>query len=187
MNDDPNSMAMLPELQGSLMDKIIVLKVQRAKKAFPDSLILERMIQKELPHFLAWLTKYRPPKEVVGNSRFGVKHHFDTKLFQEARASSEDQAFVEILQTYLAEWKVSKTKDGKAPEAWVGTATQLFYEMSESEVCKFAIRGEYSVYRVGTSLKAMASHGYQIARAHTSKGNVWTLPTELERKLKEGK
>jgi len=174
LNDDPSSLKMLPELQESLMDKLLVLKVHRQKKKFPPASELEPMILGELPYFLSYLVHLRPQGEVVGNSRFGVKSFIHEELRQEALSSSQDHAFMEILTLYFSEYSVEHPDK----TYWEGSATELVSELTKCELTRGLMK-DYTPIRVGRNLGTLISLSLPILRKRSRQSVLWRIPLDL--------
>lgn len=123
MNTDPESLRMLPDLEVSIRDKIMLLKIADAKSSvFPT----DPEIREELPYFCAWSRDFQIPEAMV-DRRFGVRHWHHPELLAAAMAESPTQSTVDILDAWRREWfAVVETKE------WTGTPTELLTRLSES-------------------------------------------------------
>ncbi|MGC3990163.1 MAG: hypothetical protein QM796_10875 [Chthoniobacteraceae bacterium] len=83
-NDDPQSLFVLPDLDASMLDKMMILKAAKAKMPMPTGTTAERgrfmeTLHQELPAFLHHLEhEFILPEEMRGE-RFGVReyHHHE--------------------------------------------------------------------------------------------------------------
>ena len=81
LNMDANSLSVIPSLDSSNRDKLMALRMSdSASSKFPPNDELERTIEKELPHLARWLLDWEVPKEVKGDSRFGVYGYIDKTI-----------------------------------------------------------------------------------------------------------
>lgn len=123
MNTDPESMRMIPDMELTIKDKILLLKIADALcSKFPT----DEEVRAELPYFCAWARDFSIPEELAHN-RFGVVawHHPD--LLAAAMAESPTQSTHEILDAWRAEWfKVVEAKE------WSGTTTELLTRLLQS-------------------------------------------------------
>ena len=177
MNDDAKSLQMIPDLEQTLVDKIMLFKVSRPTTYdFHDSVKLEEDIERELPWMLRWLLNWDPPKECIGESRFGVKAYHHPELHREATESGLSSSFLDILGLFLDEWRVAHD----TAEAWEGSAAQLLSEMSNCERVSVVSR-EFSTRQIGLHLRSLSTKpefGIRQSDARKKCGYVWRLPIE---------
>tara|TARA_R100000655_G_scaffold108745_3_gene161355 strand:- start:1228 stop:2673 length:1446 start_codon:yes stop_codon:yes gene_type:complete len=121
LNDDPNSMSVIPNLDSSNRDKIIAFRITDKPFEFPNKKSLEATIKKELPYYLAFLKDFGIPDEIKGDDRFGVTSFIDPTLSAAAYDSSSRARAAEILDLF------SKGFRENAPEKkeWRGTFIEL--------------------------------------------------------------
>jgi len=127
MNIDPESLALLPAMDSSFADKVMLFRlrdgfVPKFKRTTTEN---ESQILSELPHFLRWLLNWEPPKEVINRSkpRYGVKPFHHPKLVEESHAESVEYSVQELLEP----WCIGKSKDRDAQATY--TATELLHEL----------------------------------------------------------
>jgi len=123
MNDDPESLSMLPQADIAVFDKSLVLKVQipSVPALFPSN--AEIMV--ELPYFAAWLRDWVPPEYVqYDQGRFGVRSYTHPKLHEMARSISHATTFTEVIEDWRKEYFRSGGP-GEALQAWVGHPSKL--------------------------------------------------------------
>jgi hypothetical protein len=123
LNDDPNSMSVIPNLDSSNRDKIIAFRISATPFDFPDRKTLEATIKKELPYYLAFLKGFKVPDEIQEDDRFGVKSFIDPTLSDAAYDSSTRARAAEILDMFSQELRAT---DPNRTE-WRGT----FYKLSQ--------------------------------------------------------
>ena len=123
LNDDPNSMSVIPNLDSSNRDKIIAFRINPTPFDFPDRKILEATIKKELPYYLAFLKGFKIPDEIKGDDRFGVKSFIDPTLSDAAYDSSTRARAAEILDMFSQELRATAPNK----KEWRGT----FYKLSQ--------------------------------------------------------
>lgn len=123
LNDDPNSMSVIPNLDSSNRDKIIAFRISATPFDFPDRKTLETTIKKELPYYLAFLKGFKVPDEIQEDDRFGVKSFIDPTLSDAAYDSSTRARAAEILDMFSQELRAT---DPNRTE-WRGT----FYKLSQ--------------------------------------------------------
>ena len=120
MNLDPESLRMVPNMDISNLEKLLLLK---GSPAGMDRFPSDEEIMRELPFYAAWLRDFKVPAELASD-RFGVKHWHHPELFEAAQAESGTAGAMELLdlfRDYLFE--------GTKLTEWHGTATELYMLM----------------------------------------------------------
>jgi hypothetical protein len=127
MNIDPESLALLPAMDSSFADKVMLFRlrdgfVPKFKRTTTEN---ESQMLAELPHFLRWILNWEIPREIVNKSkpRYGVKPFHHPKLVEESHAESVEYSVQELLEP----WCVGKSKDKDAQTCY--TATELLHEL----------------------------------------------------------
>jgi hypothetical protein len=120
-NEDMSSIRLVPELDGSLMDKLIGLRCQRnpALKSLPDDDV-RRAYREEVPYFAAWLLQWEMPEHCKNidengrwNQRFGgIRPFFDSKLIKRADQTSDTS----LIESLLSSWVKRLSVGGEYPE-----------------------------------------------------------------------
>lgn len=150
LNDDPQSLSIIPNLDGNILDKLMLLKFGGWYPKFRAKHELEPMILAELPHFLAWLNNWSIPEKCVGSFRYGVKPYIHKDLMAEASASSQHNLFIEV----LAEWARKHCEIFQGQTEWSGTTTAL-RDCIENASMGATLR-EYSVRKIGKLMTSLA-------------------------------
>ena len=121
LNDDANSMSVIPTMDSSNRDKLMAFKVCKKYFQFPVKKVLEKTIEEEMPHFLKWLSEWKPPAEVLDDDRFGVKSFIDTSIAYAAYDNSSRSQVAELVDFFA---KACREQNDKIDE-WRGTVTQF--------------------------------------------------------------
>lgn len=171
-NLDPESIRVLPNVEASILDKLIFLRAADRKRSLPEG--LAQTVAKELPYFLHWLLEWTPPPDVLGNSRYGVKSFHDAGILAEATNSSPAAGFLEWLVLFLEEY----FRDKKDSHEWVGTSAQLVAEMGLSELMKNALK-DLSSNQIGKRLGQLMLQGFPVQYRRTRQGNVWAVDRSI--------
>lgn len=84
INDDPDSLRILPKLTPDFADKVMLFRVRHHPLPMPTRTAVEReafsaAIRAELPAFLHYLLQHEPPPS-LHSSRFGVLHYHNPEL-----------------------------------------------------------------------------------------------------------
>ena len=179
LNEDANSLSVIPALDSSNRDKIMALRISdTATSNFPPNHILEATIEDELPHFARWLLDWVPPKEVVsGPARFGVVSYIDERIADAAYDNSSRSSVAELVD-YFA--KQSRLFMEAGATEWRGTLTEfLIATMSfndgrtvgRSNNQEFVRRGMSSMeesYKTNKHVRPIRSEG-------AGGGKVWVI------------
>jgi len=121
LNDDANSMSVIPTLDSSNRDKIMAFKVSPEGFKFPKKQVLEKLIAEEMPHFLKWLSDWKPPEEVLDDDRFGVVSFIDKTIAYAAYDNSSRSQVAELVDFFA---KACRGQNDKMTE-WRGTITEF--------------------------------------------------------------
>tara|TARA_R100001510_G_C7656032_1_gene215631 strand:- start:3214 stop:5394 length:2181 start_codon:yes stop_codon:yes gene_type:complete len=121
LNDDANSMSVIPTLDSSNRDKLMAFKICQEEFKFPPKEKLERIIQDEMPHFLAWLYDWKPPIQVLDDDRFGVKSFIDNSIAFAAYDNSSRAQVAELVDFFAKACRGQNEKMGE----WRGTITEF--------------------------------------------------------------
>lgn len=99
LNADATSVRMIPNLDASLEDKIIVLKFADQKMTFPAD--IEAIIARELPFFLRWLVDWEMPVHIAGENRFGIKAFIHEDIRAAAIHSGDAGDVLEMIESWI--------------------------------------------------------------------------------------
>jgi hypothetical protein len=125
LNDDAESLRMLPETDRNILDKIMLLKT---KSPDVDRWPTDREIAQELPYFAAFLRDWEAPehtKPAAGKGRFGVVTYRHPDLMQAASSTDVTSSFEELLELWRTEW-FAAGGPGEGAQSWTGSPTGLF-------------------------------------------------------------
>jgi hypothetical protein len=132
LNSDATSVRMIPNLDASLEDKIIVLKFADETMRFGAD--VEQVIRRELPFFLRWLLDWEVPAHVVGENRFGIKAFIHENIRVAAISSSDTGDILEIVESWVNRSGPS-LRERHGPH-WHGTATEWVTDVSGDDQLK---------------------------------------------------
>jgi hypothetical protein len=121
LNDDPNSMSVLPTMDSSNRDKIMAFKVAQAPFKFPPKRELEATIDEELPAFAKFLIDWKPPQGVIDDDRFGVKSFIDRSISYAAYDNSSRSQVAELIDYFAKACREQNTEITQ----WRGTITEF--------------------------------------------------------------
>lgn len=152
LNDEPENLLILPPIDDSLEDKIILIKAKRATLPTDIGTMEGRQkywakLMSELPMFLDFLINYQIHPR-LHSGRFGVRHFHHPTLIAALDDMSPEMRLLGLIDTALEE----KDHAGQ----WTGTATELERMLSESAVAYEARRLLNWNNAVGTYLGRLA-------------------------------
>ena len=121
LNMDANSLSVIPSLDSSNRDKLMALRMSdEATTKFPPNDELEEIITNELPYFARWLLDWKVPKEVKGDSRFGVYGYIDKTIASAAYDNSSRSTVAELVEFF-----VKRAREYFTNPIWRGTLTEF--------------------------------------------------------------
>lgn len=129
-NTDADSLDIIPNLDGTVLDKLLIVKLADIKPWFRDKSAAEidEVIAEELPHALAWLARdYQAPEYVTkgASSRFGINAYHHPEIMALTDDLSAPNRDWELLELW---WKLRGSD-----EPWEGNVTDLIGELSNYE------------------------------------------------------
>jgi hypothetical protein len=121
LNDEPENLMILPPLDPSITDKIILLKCAKNPMPMPsgnacDRTKFWRAIQLEIPAFLHTVESFEISLDMQDN-RMGVRAYQHPELETEIRRLDPENILLELIDLHL--WKTI------IPDEWEGTAHEL--------------------------------------------------------------
>jgi hypothetical protein len=156
MNDDELSINMLPSIDRSILDKILVLRAGKPGTSFSNA---EENAHRDLPAFAEYLANWRTPENLLTKldevHRFGHDAWHNETLMETARNSSPSAGLMELLDL----WRPLYFRQSKTEE-WVGTATDLLCQFKLTETVSGLIGG-MSRNSLGIQLQGLARQGVQ--------------------------
>lgn len=149
-NTDPESLKILPALDGTIRDKIMLFKLRTGYRAhfFGNNYQNESRIRGELPYFLNWMINRPCPQNIMDPvfKRFGVKSFHHAELVHQAQSETRESIFVEILHKWFA------TKKDEGLNEVELTSTDLTAELAAA-MGGAANMSTFKVENIGRSLK----------------------------------
>ncbi len=130
VNDEAENLVMLPPLEESIEDKIMLLKVSRAIMPMPSDSPQHRMefwdaVRAEIPSFIHFVENYEIPEELK-ESRFGIQAFQHPELVEVLKEMTHENRLMELMQIIVI------------PEngVWKGTLEQLETQLLEDSTYK---------------------------------------------------
>lgn len=126
LNDEPNSLHVLPPLDSDVAGKILLLRseavdFEKLTRKFRDWHAYYAQLVKELPAFLFYLRRWAIPA-TIADQRYGVVSFKDVDLVERVQAISQEENFLETLDVYLF--------DELGGDNWQGSASALLQKLS---------------------------------------------------------
>jgi hypothetical protein len=105
-NTDPESLRILPTMDGTIQDKIMLFRFNYNYHAhfFDNNSENEGRILRELPFFLRWLLNYQVDPRVIDtkHARFGVISFHHQALVEEATSEQPETRLAEVIRKLMA-------------------------------------------------------------------------------------
>jgi hypothetical protein len=125
VNDEPEHLAMLPMLDDSMSDKVIILKAEHHPMPMPTFGEEQReafraTIYSELPHMLYDILNWDMPEE-IRSPRFGVAHFHHPELLDAIRHISPEMQLLDLIDCTIF-WTHS---EASPCGPWVGRSQEL--------------------------------------------------------------
>jgi hypothetical protein len=121
VNEEPENLMILPPMDDSLEDKIIILKAAKHPMPMPtvtpqEREIFMRKLEAELSHFASFLLDWKIPDNLT-SQRYGVTHFHHPDILQALGALSPENRLLEMVDAELF--------NSCTPVPWRGTAAEL--------------------------------------------------------------
>jgi hypothetical protein len=173
LNDEPENLLILPPLDESLADKVMLLKVKKFALPMPTATIQQRgafwdALLAELPGFLYWLDGYRIPDDLV-EERYGITHFHHPALLSAIDLLAPEVRLLTLIDAVLF-------RPGAISQPWHGTAEDLEGQLLASAMAFEARRLLDWNNAAGTYLGRLAAkRGDRVESARTVDVRKWTI------------
>lgn len=165
LNDDPESVQLLPSTDMSIMDK---LSFFRTNAAFADERWpSDEQLAPEWRPFCAWLRDWAIPPHIAVGGRFGVAPYHYPDLVRSAESAQDNRNFEDMLRQWREHW----FEQNAGAEYWEGNPTMLLQALSTLESLDVVVRGSF--HRVGSirhNLNKLVNRGVRWVRATSETG-----------------
>lgn len=174
VNDEPENLMILPPMDDSLEDKLIILKANKHPMPYPTATAEQRdlfmgKLKAELPHFVDFLLNWEIPKVLI-SERYGITHFHHPDILEALGALSPETRFLDIIDEELFK--------SAAPVEWEGTSSELERKLTkdDSEVKREASKLLSFGAACGTYLGRLQKlHKDRVSSKHTNKGTRWII------------
>ena len=157
---------MIPELNDSLKDKIMVFYAHPHKVDFGTRQENQAVCEKELPYFARYLLDLKVPAKLLGSNRFGIQSFINSTVEEFALNNGGHAYFLELLDIF-----VDNHFSGLGNEEWVGTATGLMKELATLDGASSFLKG-VDAQRIGRSLSHYHQKGVDWLKRNSK---TWTI------------
>jgi len=125
MNDEPENLMVLPPIDESLADKIIMLKACKKPMPMPTGSIQEKItfwdrLIADLPAFIHYLVNFEIPQELKCD-RYGITHYHHDDIMAEISAMAPETRLLAMIVAVIED------------ECWEGTSMELSAVLSCNE------------------------------------------------------
>ena len=152
LNDGPQDVGMLPEVNGNTYDKMMFFRSQEFRGTWGTNQEIEETISRELPGFARWLLDWEPPEGILERSRVGVASYFDPQTLELSRQQMHHYNLRELLVI----WVASSAEFGEGcPTVWEGTPSRLMASLSGTDTT-MRLAQEWKVSSIAKALTALA-------------------------------
>lgn len=121
LNDEPENLMVLPPMEESLKDKVILLRASKPEFIYADDDLAQRKLYREeltaeLPGFIAFVRDYRIP-ERMKSQRYGMIAYQEPSLLKDLMELAPEWKLLSIIDS-LGIWEYGQSE-------WSGTASAL--------------------------------------------------------------
>ena len=122
VNDEPENLMVLPPIEDSIEDKLIILKASKAEKMPMPTVTLEQRkafwskLEGELPAFVEFLTTWEIPENLLSD-RFGITHFHHPEILRAIDGLAPEFRLMRLIDEEMF--------NSAAACAWMGSAEQL--------------------------------------------------------------
>ena len=181
VNDEPENLMVLPPIDNSIEDKLIILRASTFPMPMPTASLVQRRafwqrLVNELPTFLDFLLRWEIPSNLV-SERFGITHFHHPDILQAINNLAPEYRLLRLIDDELFQ------PDDEDP--WEGSAEQLERRLcAEESTCRNEARKLFT-FNTACGVYLARLHKRYPARfkpIHTREGNRWTInPPEFDK------
>ncbi|MEI8290689.1 MAG: hypothetical protein WCH99_14575 [Verrucomicrobiota bacterium] len=170
LNIEPHNLLILPELDDSICDKMILVKATRFPMPMPTRTATERKafwdkLISELPAFVDFLLKSEIPHD-LRSERFGITHYHHPEIRKAIDAVSPEMRMLDLIDRTMFSGKSTP---------WEGTAADLKIFLEITAAAESHALFDYDS-AAGTYLGLLAKKfPNRVQKRSTSGGNLWFI------------
>jgi hypothetical protein len=176
VNDEPESLLVLPHIREDVVDKLILFKIEKHEMPMPTAGGGERLafwnhLMTELPHWIHFLVnEWQIPADLVG-ARFGVKHYHHPEIIEAMESMAPHMKLLNLLETEFGGHHHARP--------WIGTAAQLEAVLTaDNSSCRYEARKLFHYQNsCGAYLAQLSSSHPNLARRDGRQNNqhLWRI------------
>ena len=174
VNDEPENLMVLPPIDDSIEDKLIILRASKFPMPMRTATLEQRKVfwQRlidELPAFLDFLLQWEIPRELI-SERFGIRHFHHPDILQAINNLAPEYRLLRLIEDEL--FLPGET------DAWEGSAEQLERRLSgDQSTCRNEARKLFTFNTACGVYLARLHKRYpnRFKPNHTREGNRWTI------------
>ena len=180
INDEPENLMVLPPIDDSIEDKLIILRSTSFPMPMPSETSEERaafwaQLVAEVPAFLDYLVNWKIPQK-LRSQRYGITHWHHPDLLSEIDSFAPEYRLFTIIDKVLFGEELSTTWAGSAEDLQVKLTTNNDYAYDARKLLSWS-------NAAGTYLARLAKkHPDRFSSVRTRKSRIWTIePPEDEK------
>ncbi len=175
VNDEPENLMVLPPIDDSIEDKIIILRAAKTSMSMPTATLEQRSafwqkLEGELPAFLDYLTQWEIPQK-LSSERFGIAHFHHPAILQTRDNLAPEFRLLRLIDDELFD----NYENGPS---WEGSAEQL-----ERSLCGDGSKCRHEARKLFTFNTACGVYLARLAKKHperfeyirSSSGRTWRI------------
>jgi hypothetical protein len=174
VNDEPENLMVLPPIDDSIEDKLIILRASKFVMPMPTVTLEQRKVfwqtlVEELPAFLYDLKQWQIPKS-LSSERFGITHFHHPEILQAIDNLAPEFRLLRLIDDELFQSDAAVT--------WEGSAEALErYLCADNSSCRNEARKLFTYTTAcGAYLGRLAKRQPErFSSVHTRQGNQWTI------------
>jgi hypothetical protein len=121
VNDEPENLMVLPPIDDSIEDKLILLRASKFRMPMRTATLEQRKVfwqrlVDELPAFLNFLLEWEIPSKLT-SERFGIRHFHQPEILQAIDKLAPEYRLLRLIEEELFQ--------SDAADTWEGSAEQL--------------------------------------------------------------
>lgn len=188
INDEPENLMVLPPINDSIRDKLMLFKVKRAqclpsdtengRKAFAGAL------RRELPAFIHYLVGEHKIRQELKKGRFGIREYYNPEIALSVEELSTEAALMSIITQELLH-------DQALSDEWEGTAGELAARLKDPNS---SVRGEAEkIIRnsmvlgkiLGTLERSKGAYQGSVTSRKSSRGRLFAINKKYQNRDRE--
>lgn len=174
LNDEPENLLILPPMDESLVDKMIILRA--FKKPMPmntskneDRIKFWQIIKEELPAFAHYLTTLKIPEDKI-SERYGVLHYHNEYILNEISQLAPENKLLDLIDICLFKDDFTKTNEFEL------TARDLEVQLINNANTKYDAQKLLShVTTCGTYLGRLAKKTNRVEQIRKANERLWKI------------